>query len=80
MATAVALRRHARLHSAHIADDSCMCIEDLPFDAFGLFDNKTDEILDNLQKLRKAARSYNIQLYYRPHQYQWCQPYSYQQY
>ena len=71
MVTAIALRRHAWLHSAHISDDSHMRIEDLPFDGVGLFDTKMDEILDNLQKMRKTARSYNSQSYYRPQHYQW---------
>ena len=72
MATAVALRRHAWLRAAHICDDSRMRIEDLPFGGVGLFDTKTDEIPDNLQKRRKTARSYNTQYCYKPQCYQWC--------
>ena len=66
MTTAVTLQRHAWLRSAHISDDSCVRIEDLPLDGVGLFDTRTHEILDNLQKMRKTARSYNTQPYYRP--------------
>ena len=55
MATAIALHRHAWLRSAHISEDSCLRIEDLPFDGVGLFDDRMDEILDNLQKMRKIA-------------------------
>ena len=57
MATAVALHRHTWLHSANISNDSCMGTEDLPFDGASLFYDKTDEILDNLQKVRKNSSS-----------------------
>ena len=47
MATAIALRRYAWLCSARILDDSYIRIEDLPFDGVGLFNTRTNEILDN---------------------------------
>ena len=61
LATAVSLCRHAWLQSAGISDDVRTRIEDLPFDGIGLSDEKTDDILDNLLKLRKPARSYSTQ-------------------
>ena len=59
MATVIALRRHAWLRSAHTSNETHMRIEDLLFDSTGLFDEKNYDILDNLQKLEKTAKSYN---------------------
>ena len=42
--TSIALRRHAWLRAANILDDTK--IEDLPFDAAGLFNSKTDDIME----------------------------------
>lgn len=56
--TSIALCRHSWLRSVSIPDDVRNKTEDLPFDGNSLFDGKTDEILDNLQKMRKTARSY----------------------
>lgn len=51
--TSTVLRRHACLRSASIPEDTRVRIEDLPFDSLDVFDGKTEEILDNLQKMRR---------------------------
>lgn len=79
IATSISLWRHAWLRSATIPDDVRSRIEDLPFDGIGLFDTKTDEILDSLQKTRKIAHSYSSQGY-RPARQPWCCQYTYQPY
>ena len=61
LVAAIALRRYAWLKSAQIPDDIRMQIEDLPFNGSGLFNDKTDDILENLQKFKKTAQSYNTQ-------------------
>lgn len=53
IAAFIALCRHAWPRSANIPEG-----QELPFDG------KTGEILDNLQKIRKYARSYSSQYYY----------------
>ena len=63
MATAVALRHHAWLRSDGITDDTRSRIEDLPFDGAGLLSEKTNEVMDNLHKIRKMAKSYSTQPY-----------------
>ena len=73
IATSVTLRHYAWLHSASISEDARYRIEDLPFDGVGLYDDKTDEILDNLIKLRKMAKSYTNQQ--NCPQNTWCHPY-----
>lgn len=78
--TSIVLRHHAWLRSATISGDARVQIEDLPFDSLGLFDTKTENILKNLQKMRKTARSYSSQnSYYHPRQ-PWCRYYTYQPY
>ena len=56
MATYIALRHHAWLRSAGISRYRSR-IEDLPFDSTGLFNDKTDEVMNNLHKIRKTAHS-----------------------
>lgn len=73
--TSIVLHRHAWLQSATIPEDARMHIEDLPFDGVGLFNGKTDDILNDLQKMRRTARSYNTQSSYRPYKQQWHRPY-----
>lgn len=67
LSTAIALCRHAWLRSATLPEDARTYIEDLPFDGLGLFDPKTDDILNDQQKLR---RSYNSQNSFRPYKQQ----------
>lgn len=64
-AALITLQHQAWLCSASIPEDAQAQIEDLPFDGFGLFDSKTDDILENLQKYRKMAKSYSSQNTYR---------------
>ncbi|KAJ7344306.1 hypothetical protein JRQ81_000256 [Phrynocephalus forsythii] len=59
--TAVHLRRHAWLHTATITDDARDRIEDSPFDGEGLFAATTNELLDNILKMRKTARFFSSQ-------------------
>ena len=61
VAMAVTLHHHTWLQSLGISEDVRSRIEDLPFDGVGLFDEKTDEILDYLLNLRRTARSYSSQ-------------------
>ena len=60
MTSAIALKRHA-WHSAGIIDDAQSHTEDLPFDGVGLFNEKTDEVMENLHKIRKTVYSYSVQ-------------------
>ena len=57
MSTSIALRRHVWLCSSNILDDTKTQIEDLPFDATSLFNSKTDELMENIHKIRKTAHS-----------------------
>ena len=61
LVTAVALHHHAWLRLASIMEDVRNRIEGLPFDRVGLFDPKTDEILESLLKHRRTARSISAQ-------------------
>ncbi|KAJ7303349.1 hypothetical protein JRQ81_012292, partial [Phrynocephalus forsythii] len=61
LTTAIHLRRHAWLRTANITEDARNRIEDSPFDGEGLFATSTDASLDNIQKIRKAAKSYTYQ-------------------
>ena len=56
MVGAVTLRRHAWLCSSGLTKETHTRIEDLPFDGVGLFNAKTDEAMDNLQKARNMAK------------------------
>lgn len=78
--TSIALCRHAWLCSATTPDDTRGRIKDLLFDGVGLFDAKMDEILNELQKMRKTGRSYSSQNYYRSQRQPWHCQYTYQPY
>ncbi|XP_078246160.1 uncharacterized protein LOC144588055 [Pogona vitticeps] len=71
LVSSVTLRRHAWLRSANILDDVKSKIEDLPFDASGLFNEKTDSHLEDLHKAKKTAKSYFIQSQPKFTRYQW---------
>ena len=71
LASIITLRRYAWLRSANIVDDIKARIKNLPFDASGLFSEKTDENLENLHKSKKTAKSYSIQQQPRPTKFQW---------
>nr|XP_020642114.1 polypeptide N-acetylgalactosaminyltransferase 2 [Pogona vitticeps] len=58
MLTAIAVRCHAWLRTANILEETKTKIEELPLDAVGLFNSKTDETMDNIHKMRKTAKSY----------------------
>ena len=60
--SSIALRRHAWLRSSGITEDARSCIEELPFNGSGLFNEKTDELMGNLHKIRKTAKSLFIYL------------------
>ena len=60
MATSVALRRFSWLSMADLAEDAWARIKDLPFDGAGLFHAETDDILENIQKKRSAARCWGV--------------------
>ena len=74
--SAVTLRRHAWLRAANILDDVKAKIENLPFDASGLFSEKTDSHLEELHKAKKTAKSYYIQPQPKYNRYQWKKPYN----
>ena len=59
-ASLITLRKHAWLRSANIVDDIKTRVENLPFDASDLFNQSTDENLENLHKSKKTAKSYSI--------------------
>ncbi|KAJ7341476.1 hypothetical protein JRQ81_005617 [Phrynocephalus forsythii] len=59
--TAIHLCRHTWLRTSNITDDARNRIEDSPFDSEGLFATSMEESLDNIQKMRKAAKSYTYQ-------------------
>ena len=83
MATSVALQHFSWLRTAGLPEDSCARIEDPQFDGAGLFNAETDDILENVQKKRSAARRWGVYPSYqqRPQQNQWRQPYkSYQKF
>ncbi|XP_078245250.1 uncharacterized protein LOC144587803 [Pogona vitticeps] len=61
LVSCVSLRRHAWLRSANILEDVKAKVEDLPFDASGLFHSKTDSHLEDVHKAKKTAKSYYIQ-------------------
>ena len=63
LVSTVNLRRHAWLRSANILDDVKAKVEDLPFDASGLF--------EELHKAKKTAKSYYIQLQPKFQRYHW---------
>ena len=67
MLTAIALRWYAWIRAANVLDDTKAKIEDLPFDAIGLFNSKTDDIMENIHKMGKTAKSY---VPYQPYRYQ----------
>ena len=50
-------------------------VENLPFDAKGLFNEKTDGNLEELHKMKKTAKSYSIQQQPKYNKYQWRKPY-----
>ena len=75
LASIITLRRHAWLQSANIMDDIKTRIENLPFDASGLFNKKTDDILENLHKSKKTAKSYSIQQQPKYGKFQWRSKY-----
>ena len=70
----ITVRRHAWLRMANILDDTKIKIEDLPFDAIGLFNSKTDEIVENIHKMRKTAKSYVPYQSYRYHKQAYKKP------
>lgn len=69
--TSVALRRHAWLRSSTLPEDIRLHIEDMPFDGLGLFDVKTDAVLNEHQKMKKTAKTYSSQTSYRPFKQPW---------
>uniref|UniRef100_A0ABM5FAT3 Uncharacterized protein n=1 Tax=Pogona vitticeps TaxID=103695 RepID=A0ABM5FAT3_9SAUR len=71
LVSSVTLRRHAWLRSASILEDVKAKVEDLPFDASGLFSEKTDSHLEELHKAKKTAKSYFIQSQPRFTKYHW---------
>ena len=64
-----------------LAKDMRTCIEDLPFDGLGLFNAETDDVLENVQKNRTAARCLGIYPTYQqyPQLNQWHRPQKFQQ-
>ena len=60
LVSAVALRRHAWFRASGIIEDAKKQIEDQPFNAKGLFSEKTDDSLENLHKIKKTAKSYTV--------------------
>lgn len=56
LSAAVALRRHAWLKSTGIQDYFKAKIEDLPFDREGIFNGKTDDMLQKVIKMRTVAQ------------------------
>lgn len=78
--TSIALRRHAWLRSSSLPEDVRLHIEDMPFDGVGLFDVKTDVVLNEHQKVKKMAKSYSSQTTYKPFKQSWRRPFSTQQY
>ncbi|XP_078241458.1 uncharacterized protein LOC144586699 [Pogona vitticeps] len=79
-ASIITLRRHAWLCSANIVEDIKSRVENLPFDASGLFSQNTDENLENLHKSKKTAKSYSIQPQSKPTKFQWRSRYATQTY
>ena len=53
MTSAIALKRHAWLRSVGITDYARSHIEDLSFDSAGLFNEKKDEVIENLHKIQE---------------------------
>ena len=83
VATSVALQRFSWLTTAGLTEEARTCTEDLPFDGTGLFNAETDDIQENIQKKRSAARCWGVYCSYqqRPHCAQWQHPYnSYQKF
>ena len=58
MATSIAVRGHTWLRFANIVDDTKARIEDLLFNTMGLFSAKTDDMMENIHKMRKTVKSY----------------------
>ncbi|XP_078242543.1 uncharacterized protein LOC144587068 [Pogona vitticeps] len=79
-ASLITLRRHAWLRSANIVEDIKTRVENLPFDATGLFSQNTDENLENLHKSKKTAKSYSVQTAPRQSKPQWRPKYTTQSY
>ncbi|XP_078233615.1 uncharacterized protein LOC144583550 [Pogona vitticeps] len=79
-ASLITLRRHAWLRSANIVEDIKTRVENLPFDATGLFSQNTDENLENLHKSKKTAKSYSVQPPPRQSKPQWRPKYTTQSY
>ena len=61
MVSSVGLRRHAWLCSSGIMEEAKSHIEELPLDVKGLFNEKTDDKMENLHKIKKTAKSYTVQ-------------------
>nr|XP_020644694.1 voltage-dependent calcium channel subunit alpha-2/delta-4 [Pogona vitticeps] len=61
LVSSITLRQHAWVRSSRIMNDARTCIEELPFDGAGLFNEKTDYVMENLHKIHKTARLYAIQ-------------------
>ena len=80
MTSAITLRRHAWLRSSGINDDAKNRIEALPFDATGVFNEKTDESMESFHKMKKTAKSYTIHQQPKFQSYQWRKPYTSQSY
>ncbi|XP_078242567.1 uncharacterized protein LOC144587084 [Pogona vitticeps] len=81
-ASLITLRRHAWLRSANIVEDIKTRVENLPFDASGLFSQNTDDNLESLHKSKKTAKSYSVQPQTKQFKPQWRPKYtspSYQQ-
>lgn len=79
LATSIVLRRHACLRSTTLPEDLRLYIENMPFDGLGLFDVKTDSILNEHQKMKKTAKTYSSQPSYRPYKQPWRKPFYPQQ-
>ena len=79
-ANVITLRRHAWLRAANIVEDIKSRVENLPFDASGLFSQGTDENLENLHKSKKTAKSYSIQPQPKQSKFQWRSKFATQTY
>lgn len=75
LATSIVLRRHIWLCSTTLRDDLRLHIENMPFDGLGLFDVKTDTVLNEHQKMKKTAKTYSSQFSYRPFKQPWRKPF-----
>ena len=78
--SAVTIKWHAWLRSTDILEDVKAKVENLAFDASGLFNDKTDSHLEDLHKAKKTATSYSIQAQPKFKRFQWRKSYAqYQQ-